>query len=341
MFYVAHRLFAAHDRFLGAMIAQRLRAAVGMSEVFLPFCDTDEEDLVAEVKGRRLFDLDLQHLADLDGMLAVLHGPSLDDGVCMEIGYAAALGVPVVVLTTDFQTYGTSEHGAALHFPDALVQAVVTEIVRVNHLAPPVDNGTRFEAFRDRNLGQLATAVSLAVDRLVYHARSSSTRGPAAPEIGPFAVCERSPHYSGASWARVMSLLGSRGYRVHQSERFSAANPTPDGVDLAERYRQILSQPGRLALDRSFVSELVYGPLRHGGSRLTDVEAYDLAALVARRDGVLVHLTATASAIRARLLVRDGPAAACLADIKSLITAYERVVATFTAYLPVVRLDTR
>jgi hypothetical protein len=30
-----------------------------------------------------------------------------------------------------------------------------------------------------------------------------------------------------------------------------------------------------------------------------------------------------------------------LADIESLITAYERVVTKFTAYLPVVRLDTQ
>jgi broad-specificity NMP kinase len=116
---------------------------------------------------------------------------------------------------------------------------------------------------------------------------------------------------------------------------------TPDGVNLAERYRQISSRPGRLTLDRSFVSELVYGPLHHGGSRLTDADACDLAALVARREGVLVHLTAPALVIRARLLVRDGPTAASLADIESLITAYERVVTTLAPYLPFVRLNTR
>jgi nucleoside 2-deoxyribosyltransferase len=34
----------------------------------------------------------------------------------MEIGYAAALGVPIVMLTTDFQIYGTAEHGAPCTF---------------------------------------------------------------------------------------------------------------------------------------------------------------------------------------------------------------------------------
>lgn len=116
---------------------------------------------------------------------------------------------------------------------------------------------------------------------------------------------------------------------------------TPDGVNLVERYQQILSLPGRLALDRSFVSELVYGPLHHGASRLTDADACDLAALVARRDGVLAHLTAPTSVIRTRLLVRDGPTAASPADIEFLVMAYEHVVTTLASYVPVVRLDTR
>lgn len=129
-------------------------------------------------------------------------------------------------------------------------------------------------------------------------------------------------------------LASGYGFAVVHSSR------TPDGIDLAERYRQILARPGRLALDRSFISELVYGPLRHGASRLSDVEARDLAVAVARRDGVLVHLIAPASAIRARLLARDGSAAANLADIKALLAAYERVVTTFAPYLPVWTLET-
>lgn len=129
-------------------------------------------------------------------------------------------------------------------------------------------------------------------------------------------------------------LATGHGFTIVHSGR------TPDGIDLAKRYRQILARTEQLALDRSFVSELVYGPLRHGSSRLTDADACDLATRVARRDGVLVHLTAPASVVRARLIVRDGAAAASLADIESLITAYEHVVTTLAAYLPVVRLDT-
>ncbi len=131
----------------------------------------------------------------------------------------------------------------------------------------------------------------------------------------------------------AQGLGAGHGFTIVHSGR------TPEGIDLVERYRRILARPGRLVLDRSFVSELVYGPLRHGSSRLTHSDACDLATCVAHRDGVLVHLIAPASVVRARLIVRDGAAAASLADIESLITAYEQVVTTLAAYLPVVRLE--
>ncbi len=168
--YVAHRLFAAHDRALAADLADRLSAKIGAHRVFLPFCDTDEEDLVAEVKGRRLFELDRARLSGLDAMVAILHGPSLDDGVCMEIGYAAA-GVPIVVLTTDFQTYSLDEAGPRLAFPGPLLQAMATHVVRVTKLGPPNQPSgpppSRFASFRARNTAQMSTALDATLDALL------------------------------------------------------------------------------------------------------------------------------------------------------------------------------
>ena len=60
----------------------------------------------------------------------------------------------------------------------------------------------------------------------------------------------------------AQELARDFGFTIVRSTR------TPDGINLAERYQRILSRPGRLALDRSFISELVYGHLHHGGSRL-------------------------------------------------------------------------
>ena len=102
---------------------------------------------------------------------------------------------------------------------------MVSDVIRVDHLAVVIDKGSRFEAFRDRNLGQLTTAVRLAVDRLVHHSRVPLEHKPAAPEAGPLAVCERYPHDTCVNWARIIRLLENRGYRVYQTDRFSAANP--------------------------------------------------------------------------------------------------------------------
>jgi nucleoside 2-deoxyribosyltransferase len=225
MFYVAHRLFAAHDRQFGAQAAQRLATAVGPDRVFLPFCDTDEEDLIADVKGRRLYELDTERLGRLTGMLAILHGPSLDDGVCMEIGYAAALGVPVVALTTDFQTYGLREDGRPLEFPDPLVQAVVDEVVRVSALGPPAPSSTeRFAAFAGRNQDQVRYAIDTAVDRLISHAIH---RGQPAGLLrdSKAAWCEASPYQPSEAWEKITNHLVTGGWQIRQPSRFSATNP--------------------------------------------------------------------------------------------------------------------
>ncbi|MCW2945390.1 MAG: hypothetical protein JWR24_2107 [Actinoallomurus sp.] len=110
---------------------------------------------------------------------------------------------------------------------------------------------------------------------------------------------------------------------------------TPEGVDLAERYRTILTWPGRLVLDRSFLSELVYGPLRHGRSRLTPTDVADLAAIVTARGGVFAHLTAAPEQITARLTARDGHPPQ-LAEIRSLIAGYTEVFAWLASRAPVI-----
>ncbi|MCX4595696.1 hypothetical protein OG819_40340 [Streptomyces sp. NBC_01549] len=112
---------------------------------------------------------------------------------------------------------------------------------------------------------------------------------------------------------------------VTQHDFTAAHSPrTPDHQDLTSRYRDLLAQPGRLVLDRSFVSELVYGPLYRDRSRLTWDQALELAGLVTTRDGVFLHLTAPAAIVHSRLKARDGQAPD-LEAIAELSRAYQRV----------------
>ncbi|MFF5718969.1 nucleoside 2-deoxyribosyltransferase [Streptomyces buecherae] len=225
--YVAHRLFAAHDRALAADLADRLSAKIGAHRVFLPFCDTDEEDLVAEVKGRRLFELDRARLGGLDAIVAILHGPSLDDGVCMEVGYAAASGVPIIVLTTDFQTYSLDEAGPRLEFPDPLLQAVATHIVRVTKLGPPnLPSGpppSRFSSFRARNTAQTSTALDATVDALL-DLPAHAPRLPGLPSPRGTTVHVEASPYAVSGQDRLARTCAEAGHAATVPQRFTSAD---------------------------------------------------------------------------------------------------------------------
>lgn len=129
-------------------------------------------------------------------------------------------------------------------------------------------------------------------------------------------------------------LAGRYGFRVVHSSR------SPDSIDLAERHRAIISAPGRLALDRSFVSELVYGPIFHGRSRLTWPQAIELAQLVADRGGLLVHLTAEPQTIQARLRHRRDGDPLPLALIERIQQQYDDVLTQLDPFVTITRHGT-
>lgn len=117
------------------------------------------------------------------------------------------------------------------------------------------------------------------------------------------------------------------------------ATLSPAGTDLLAKYHAILARPGPLVLDRSFVSELVHGPLDRGYSRLTFEHAAQLATATAQHGGILVHLTAQPGQIAARLLARDGHAPA-LPRISALVAAYIDVFTRLAGHAPVITIDT-
>ncbi len=129
-------------------------------------------------------------------------------------------------------------------------------------------------------------------------------------------------------------LAAHHGFEVVHSAR------SPDGVDLAVRHRGIIETPGRRALDRSFVSELVYGPLHHGGSRLSWDQAVELSQLVAALDGVFIYLTADPRCILDRLQRRQNGEVWRLNQVQRLQDRYDVVFAELASHAPVVRQRT-
>jgi len=78
--------------------------------------------------------------------------------------------------------------------------------------------------------------------------------------------------------------------------------------------------------------------LLHGRSRLTLDQVIDLAAIVADRSGLIVHLSASAEVIAGRLARRDGTAPD-LAHLTALLDRYTEVFAHLSQHAPVITIE--
>ncbi|MDX3665721.1 hypothetical protein [Streptomyces europaeiscabiei] len=119
--------------------------------------------------------------------------------------------------------------------------------------------------------------------------------------------------HEGAGRNRLVAELAQLGFEVRHMP--SALHH----LDPALPYRELLAGPGRLAVDGNLIAELVQGPLRRGRSRVTWMQALDLADAVAERDGALLHLTTS--------------------EVTEAATAYARVFRTLAQHVAVVTLD--
>lgn len=95
-----------------------------------------------------------------------------------------------------------------------------------------------------------------------------------------------------------------------------------DTKDLYAKYWAELSGCHNTCVDRSFLSEWVYGTVVRGHSRLTLDQCRLLAAHASAHGGVLVGLLATTQTVLARLAER-GDTAADVVRVGALLKAYE------------------
>ena len=128
--YVAGPLFSQAERtFLEHMVDTLARAADldPEADFFLPHRDSGEFGKHFDRKG--IFDLDMRELESASTIVALLDGPDVDSGTCIELGYAHAKGKKIFGLITDFRAlnadprqerpnlmvWGVCEEGNTLH----------------------------------------------------------------------------------------------------------------------------------------------------------------------------------------------------------------------------------
>jgi nucleoside 2-deoxyribosyltransferase len=101
--YLAAPLFSGAELDFNRMLRDEIKKA-GF-DVFLPQEDSNN---IKDKKNRQkiIFDKNLAAIDKADILVAVVDGADADSGTSWEIGYAYALGKPVLGLRTDFRTLG-------------------------------------------------------------------------------------------------------------------------------------------------------------------------------------------------------------------------------------------
>lgn len=111
-------------------------------------------------------------------------------------------------------------------------------------------------------------------------------------------------------------------------------------TNIAEHYRVMienLSKP--TILDRSFISEMVYGSVLRGTSRITEDSFLQLLKLLSRKNFYIVYLYEDLDVIKRRLQQTSGEHSRVLSSLLELHTKYEQYIEKVKKYVPVIKIS--
>lgn len=119
--YIAGPLFSVAEREFNKRLAEALKARIDNCSFSLP------QEYAASVAGQpgfleQVFDHSLKSIRDSDVVIAVLDGPDVDAGTCVEIGYAYANRKPIIGVRTDFRA--SEDKGVNLMVSNACSQLI-------------------------------------------------------------------------------------------------------------------------------------------------------------------------------------------------------------------------
>lgn len=110
LIYIAGPLFSQAEReFLEKMIDYlgRISHLDPIKDFFLPHRDGGE--LGKGPTRTQIFNLDINTLKQAQIVIALLDGPDVDSGTCIELGVAYSLGKKIFGIITDFRSYLTND----------------------------------------------------------------------------------------------------------------------------------------------------------------------------------------------------------------------------------------
>lgn len=239
--YVATRLYEPSGRYLGARLErgclQGLRAALaelGLEAreplTFLPFRDSNSalQDVPPGEFSRAIYDLDRARIEQGYALLAPLGDLQTDSGVAFEVGYAAGVGTPAVLLWLNFFVLRYDGAEETLLAPPLLSRLAV----RTENLGA-FDLSLRFED-REDYLRAVAASLDAAEAQAAELCRALVAHPPAArpPNPGPPGRGRVHLEFGGGQFeaqrcwaARLRDELEGAGFAVSISRRYQESGP--------------------------------------------------------------------------------------------------------------------
>ena len=115
----------------------------------------------------------------------------------------------------------------------------------------------------------------------------------------------------------------------------------PTYLSFFETYRDLLiGMDDRTILDRSFISEIIYGKVLRGISRLSNQEMIELLKVTANKQGKVLYCYASEDIIVRRLSIRSLAHKDVMQRLPELVAEYKTVLEIVAMYVPVVMIDT-
>ena len=145
--YLAGPLFTQAERAWNVALADRLTRA-GHS-VFLP---QTEVQAIASLDAETIFQVDVNGVRSAEAVVAVVDGADPDSGTSFEVGLAYALGIPIILVRTDFRAGGDALPRQKLATVNLMLAQAAVGVVALT------DPGTSLDSLADALIAALAQA---------------------------------------------------------------------------------------------------------------------------------------------------------------------------------------
>jgi len=125
--YIGLKLFNYNDKIQAEIFEKYLKELIDI-DIFMPFRDSKENEIMSTDKSRVIYNEDIKRLSSGNVKLFVLlyDGRCKDEGISFEIGFSYGKSIPIFIINTDFIWYSNNKF-------DFLFDSVINQMCSKYH----------------------------------------------------------------------------------------------------------------------------------------------------------------------------------------------------------------